>query len=154
MFGNPNRNMFRIITWLSNWSRHCFHWRIYLSLVDLYSNNLLISTLMAEIHMKHYHFPCEALNQTWTGHSNLLKVEENSEQHRAKCTFTLEMLSKLENSFTFVNHIPVWGRSPWLPFSILLGSVGVLDRAGVVSNRSALCPSTSVWAFLEVSSLL
>ena len=36
---------------------------------------------------------------------------------------------------------------------MLLGSVRALDRAGVVSNRSALCPSTSVWAFLEVSSL-
>ena len=55
---------------------------------------------------------------------------------------------------TFADLIPVRGRSPWLPFAILLGSVSILGRAGVVSNRSALCPSTSVWAFLEVSSLL
>ena len=47
----------------------------------------------------------------------------------------------------------VRGWSPWLPFSILLGSVPALGWAGVVSNRSALGPSTSVWAFLEVSSL-
>ena len=31
--------------------------------------------------------------------------------------------------------------------------VWALGRVGVVSNRSALGPSTSVWAFLEVSSL-
>ena len=47
---------------------------------------------------------------------------------------------------TFANLIPVRGRSPWLPCSILLWSGRALGRAGVVSDRSALGPSTSVWA--------
>ena len=42
---------------------------------------------------------------------------------------------------SFADLIAVRGRSPWLPFSMLLGSVRALDRASVVSYRSALCPS-------------
>ena len=54
---------------------------------------------------------------------------------------------------TFVDLIPVRGRSPWLLSSMFLGSVRALGRPGVVSDRSALGPSTAVWTFLEVSSL-
>ena len=39
--------------------------------------------------------------------------------------------------------IAVRGRLPRLHFSVPLCSVRALDRAGLVSNRSALCPSTS-----------
>ena len=44
---------------------------------------------------------------------------------------------------TCADLIPVRGRSPILHFFILLGSVRDLDRAGVVSYRSALCPPTT-----------
>ena len=54
---------------------------------------------------------------------------------------------------TFADLIPARDRSPWLPFFMLLGSVRALERAGVVSNRSALCPSISVGSCLDVSSL-
>ena len=48
---------------------------------------------------------------------------------------------------------PCPGPIVWLRFSMFLSSVRALDRAGVVSYHSALYPSTSVWAFLDVSSL-
>ena len=54
---------------------------------------------------------------------------------------------------TLADLIPVRGRSPSLPFAILRGSGRALGRARVVSDHSALGPSTSVWAFHEVSHL-
>ena len=54
---------------------------------------------------------------------------------------------------TFADVISLRGRSPRLHFSMLLNSVRALNQSGVPSDRSALCPPTSVWAFLEVSSL-
>ena len=43
--------------------------------------------------MKHRHFPCEALNQNWTGDRGFQKLEEDAEEHRTKSLS--QMVNKL-----------------------------------------------------------
>ena len=44
---------------------------------------------------KHRHFPCEALDQTWTGDGNFKKIEEDAIEHRARSFSNSEMINKL-----------------------------------------------------------
>ena len=59
--------------------------RIYLSLGDP------LKSKCQKIHIKHSHFLCEALVQTWYGDCNFQKLDKYAEEHRTKSTFLLVM---------------------------------------------------------------
>ena len=72
---------------------------------------------MPEIRIiKHRHFPCEALNQTWTDDSSFQKLKEHAKEHHTRSVSHSEKINKLAQR--------------WLPAAACMITVNCLIDAG------------------------